>query len=125
MPQKLIQRFFLIFLIQCAAMLSALAQDNKALVGKWDMTSETGEDPVKWTLIIKETDGKLTGSLASEEGEMAANDFSYTDGVLKFKASHDGEDYAIELKLVAGKLDGTWSGGGNSGKTSGIKSTAP
>ena len=107
--------------VTCTVIFSALGQDYKPLVGKWDMTSETNDDPVKWTLVLKETDGKLTAILASDGGEQPAKDFSYADGVIKFKAPYQGEDYDIELKAVSGKLDGTWSGGGNSGKTSGIK----
>lgn len=46
----------------------SLAQDNAALAGKWNMTSETDGDPVHWTLLLKAVDGKLTGSLNVNEG---------------------------------------------------------
>ena len=121
MRQKLIQRILAVCLITCAVAFSALAQDYKSLIGKWDMTSETNDDAVKWTLVLKESDGKLAASLATDGGEQPAKDFSYADGVIKFKAPYQGEDYDIELKIVSAKLDGTWSGGGNSGKTSGTK----
>lgn len=121
MPKKTIQRIFAFCLLTCSAVLSLLAQDQKALIGKWDMTSETSEDAVKWTLVLKESDGKLTASLATDAAEQPAKDFNYADGVLRFKAPYQGEDYEIELKVISGKLDGTWSGGGSSGKTSGTK----
>jgi hypothetical protein len=103
------------------AVVSMLAQDYKDLVGKWSMTSETNEDPVKWVLVLKEADGKLAATLASEQGELPIKDVNYTDGVLKFKAPYHDVEYDIELKLMADKLVGTWSGDGNSGKTSGVK----
>jgi hypothetical protein len=121
MPQKLVQRMVAVFLLTCAVVVSALGQDYKTLIGKWNMTSETSVDPVKWTLVLKESDGKLAAFLATDGGEQPAKDFTYADGVLKFKAPYQGEDYDIELKVTTGKLDGTWSGGGNSGKTSGTK----
>jgi hypothetical protein len=101
----------------------AAAQDHSALIGKWNMTSETEGDPVHWTLVLKDADGKLTAAMASEQGEMVAKNFSYADGVLKFSVPYEGEDYMIELKLTDAKLDGTWSGGGGSGKTYGTKTS--
>jgi hypothetical protein len=121
MPHNLIQRLLALCLLTCLAAFSALAQDYKALLGKWDMTSETDADPVKWTLILKETDGKLTGSLSAGDQEVLVKNFSYADGVLKFKVPYEGQDYDIELKSAADKLVGPWSGDGNSGRTSGTK----
>jgi len=122
MAHKSIHYVFAICFAALIASVSLFAQDNKTLTGKWNMTSETdGGDPVTWTLIIKEADGKLMATLATDGGEQPAKDFTYADGVLKFKAPYQGEDYEIELKVTGEKLDGTWSGGGNSGKTSGTK----
>jgi hypothetical protein len=103
------------------AVVSALGQDYKALIGKWNMTSETNGDPVKWTLVLKENNGQLAAFFMTDEGERPAKDFSYADGVIKFKAPYQDEYYDIELKATKEKLDGTWSGGGDSGKTSGTK----
>ncbi len=121
MAQKAIQRLVIICVATFIALVSALGQDYKALIGKWNMTSETHEDPVKWTLVLKDDGGKLTALLATDEGEQPAKDFTFADGVLKFKAPYHDDYYDIELKAIAGKLEGTWSGGGDSGKTSGIK----
>lgn len=121
MAHQITRRVLAICLLTCLAVVSALAQDYKALIGKWNMTSETDSDSVNWTLVIKESDGKLAAFLSSDQGEMAAKDFTYVDGVLKFKAPYEGQDYDIELKATAEKLVGTWSGGGASGKTTGTK----
>jgi hypothetical protein len=112
----------------CAVMMvatavSALAQDYKALLGKWNMTAETDGDPVAWILVLKEDGGRLTAVLGTGEGAPAAKNFTYTDGVLKFKVPYQGEYYDIELKANGDKLQGKWSGAkGDSGKTSGVKS---
>jgi len=115
-------RLVLGFCVVAAMMaLSALAQDQKALLGKWNMTSETDGDPVAWTLVVKENDGQLTAVVGTDEGAPPVKDFTYANGVLKFKVPYQGEYYDIELKSNGEKLDGKWSGKGDSGKTSGIK----
>jgi hypothetical protein len=122
MAQEISRRFFALCLAIMVLAVSAPAQDYKPLIGNWNMTSESDGDPVKWTLILKESEGKLTADLGTEEGKQPAKDLTFADGVLKFKAPYQGSDYDIELKATADKLDGTWSGGGGSGKTSGTKS---
>ncbi len=122
MTHKKLHRLVAICLLTCLAAAALLAQDYKPLLGKWDMTSETDGDPVHWTLMFKETDGKLSATLVAGDNEVPAGAFSYTDGVLKFKVPYEGEEYDIELKSADGKLTGTWSGGGNSGRTTGTKS---
>jgi hypothetical protein len=114
-------------LIVCAVMMmatavSALAQDYKGLLGKWNMTAETDGDPIAWILVLKEDGGRLTAVLGTGEGAPAAKNFTYADGVLKFKVPYQGEYYDIELKANGEKLEGKWSGNGESGKTSGVKS---
>lgn len=99
--------------------LSAAEHDYKALLGKWSMTSETSGDPVQWTLLLKEKDGALAASLSSEDGEQPATDVSYRDGLLRFKAPYQGAYYDVELRGSGDKLQGTWSGGGDSGRSTG------
>jgi len=122
MTRKRIQGIFLFCVALAMAAVSARAQDYKGLLGKWNMTSETDGDPVAWILILKESDRRLTAALGTGEGAPAAKDFRYVDGVLKFKVPYQGEYYDIELKANGEKLEGKWSGKGDSGKTSGVKS---
>jgi hypothetical protein len=122
MTRKRIQGIFLVCIALAMTTVAARAQDYKSLLGKWNMTSETDGDPVAWILILKESDRRLTATLGTDEGAPAAKDFTYVDGVLKFKVPYQGEYYDIELKANGEKLDGKWSGKGDSGKTSGVKS---
>ena len=100
---------------------SLFAQDQQALLGKWSMTSETRGDLIRWTLVLKDVGGKLTAFLASGATGQLALGFTYVDGVLKFKAPYEGRDYDIELHPVGEKLQGSWSGAGDAGKTTGSK----
>ena len=121
MAGKLFQRTLAVCVLALLTAAFCLAEDHSAVVGKWNMISEAGEDSVPWTLVLKETDGKLGAILATEQGEQPAKDFSYDAGVIKFSAPYQGQDYEVQLKLVGNKLEGTWTGGSDSGKTSGTK----
>jgi len=122
MTHKRVRILLAFCVVACLAVVSLVAQDHKSLVGKWSMTSETEGDAIHWTLVLKDTDdGKLTASLVAGDNEVPAKDCTYTDGVLRFKAPYEGEDYDIELKADGDKLTGTWSGGGGSGRTTGTK----
>ena len=70
MTHKAVRRLCAFLLVAGLAVMSALAQDYKALLGKWNMTSETDGDAVKWTLSLKESDGKLAAFLATDQGEL-------------------------------------------------------
>lgn len=118
---KTLQRILGIALAIFVISLCIGAQDHSTLIGKWSMASESDDGTIAWTLTIKEEAGKLTGTLATDGPETPAKNLTFTDGVLKFVAPYQGADYDIELKLQADKLVGTWSGGGNDGKTTGAK----
>ena len=59
--------------------------------------------------------------MGSDEGESAAKDFKVEGSKIHLRAPYEGEEYDIDLKLVDGKLTGTWSGNGDSGQTKGEK----
>jgi hypothetical protein len=105
---------------------SLLAQTgNKPLVGTWNLVATTPDgDKVPFGLIIKEQDGKLTGTLKFDTDEGEAKDFSVADGVIKFQAPYQGNFYDIEMKLVEGKLTGKWHGTDSEGEISGTKAEA-
>jgi uncharacterized protein (TIGR03066 family) len=105
--------------------LDAKASDQD-LVGKWKMTSFSPDgDPIPWSLNIKEAGGKLAATLDTEnQGEVPANGFTVTGEKVHLKAPYEGEEYDIDVTLVDGKLTGTWSGNGDSGKTTGERAAA-
>lgn len=130
MPNTKLFRTVSVFAALLAAAFTLSAQSNtKAgdhdLVGKWKMMSFSPDgDPIPWSLNIKEADGKLAATLDTEnQGEAPARDFNVIGEKVHLKAPYEGEDYDIDLKLDAGKLTGTWSGNGDSGKTTGERAT--
>jgi hypothetical protein len=119
---KLIATSSLVFfaLVLCRGM--APAQEDSAVTGKWKMVSTTpdGAD-VHWTLSITYKDGSYSAMMGSQEGESAAKDFEVNGSKIHLRAPYQGEEYDVDLKLVNGKLTGTWSGNGDSGETKGEK----
>jgi hypothetical protein len=124
MSVSALRRFVVMTVVALVLAAYAFAENQAGLVGKWNMTSESTGDPLSWVLVIKEADGKLTGSLSSPDGEASVKELTYTDGVLRFKAPYQEQYYDVELKYTGNKLDGTWSGNGDSGRTYGTKAAA-
>ena len=119
---QVFRRTLSLTLISFLLTLALFAQNHDALLGKWKMTSESDNGPVEWALTLKDVDGKLAAFLVTDGAEAPAQNFTYSNGVLKFLAPYGGQDYTIELKSQGEKLEGTWSGGGSEGKTTGVKS---
>jgi hypothetical protein len=87
MAQEISRRFFVLCLAVMVLAVSAPAQDYKPLIGNWNMTSESQGDPVKWTLTLKESEGKLTADLGTEEGKQPAKDLTFADGVFEIQGA--------------------------------------
>lgn len=115
------RRFLALTLLSFLLTLALQAQNHDALLGKWKMTSETDNGPVEWSLTLKDANGKLAAFLVTDGSEIPAQDFTYSNGVLKFLAPYEGQNYNIELKAQGERLEGTWSGSGVQGKTTGVK----
>lgn len=109
--------------IASIACVSLYGQALKDFTGKWSMVSETDSEPVKWTLTVSGTADKPLVTLSTGEGQQPARDPKFHDGTLTFNVEYQGDEYTIALKYVDGRLDGTWSGSGNSGKTYGNKAS--
>ncbi len=121
--------FPVFFTFLCAVLLAACsmawAQSSSALAGKWKMTSVTSDgNDIAWTLSITNTDGKYAATVASADGETSVKDLRVNGNKIHFRTPYQGEEYDIDLTLQGDKLNGTWSGNGDSGQTKGEKAGA-
>lgn len=121
MPTTITRRLLAASFIGFLSCVCASAQRFDDILGKWSMTSDTDEQPVKWSMRVSGTASKPVAMLSTEEGEQPARDVAYSKGTLTFKVTYEGQEYTIDLKYMDGKLDGSWNGNGNSGKTTGTK----
>jgi hypothetical protein len=100
--------------------------DDSGLAGKWKMVAISPDgNEVPWTLTIAYADGKYSGTLNSDQGEVPAKDFKTDGTMVSMTTPYEGNDYEVKLKLIDGKLKGTWSGGGDSGDVHGEKAPNP
>jgi hypothetical protein len=116
---------FLLSAIVLPAKQAGSKSEAKALVGSWKMTSTTPDgDSISWTLRVNDSNGKLTAFITGVDGtEQPVKDLDTAEGKIRFKVPYQGEDYDINLTMDGDHLVGTWSGNGDSGKTSGVRST--
>ncbi|MGE5644559.1 MAG: hypothetical protein ACM336_02085 [Acidobacteriota bacterium] len=105
-------------LMLCAAFLAAAG----APLGRWEcISSAPGGGEVRWTLNVKEIDGKLVCTAGTEDGEVAVDDLKYENNVLTFKVPRADGAYDVTVKFNGDKLDGTWKGNGETGAIKGAR----
>ena len=102
--------------------------DHSSPAGAWKMVSETPDgDAIDWSLTVKRQDGgtwAITSATPGQQNELPAKDVAVTGDKIHFKTTYQDQDYDIDLTLTGDKLQGTWSGNGDSGKTSGTRKSS-
>ena len=84
------------------------------VTGKWSLSIETPQGPMTVAMVLKQEGTKVTGTLASPQGETAL-DGQFVDGALTFGITFEGGGGSMQLsfsaKLAAdGSLAGVMSG---------------
>jgi hypothetical protein len=92
------------------------------VVGTWECVSTTPDDAdLHWTLTVTESDGKLSATATGETGDSNLNDVTFDGKVLSFTATLDSGTYTVNVNVAGDKMEGTWSGAGDSGKVTGSR----
>ncbi len=99
----------------------AMAADHPA-VGTWQIVSktDTGEE-YTWKMVIKNEDGKLSGTLSGDMGDFPLADLKYENDTLSFKVQIEDQSYETEGKISGAKLEGTFKGAAGGGTVTGTK----
>ncbi len=98
------------------------AADASTFVGTWDCSSETSAgDEFKFTLTIREQDGKLSATAESEQGTIPISAIELGEEGATFKASVNDQDFVVKIKVNGSEMNGTWSGGDDNGTLKGAK----
>jgi hypothetical protein len=86
------------------------AADNPA-VGKWDCTAtDDAGQASNWTLVVKEDDGKLSGTLSGDPGEFDLADLKVDGNSFTFKVVVNDATYTVETTIDGNKLEGKYTG---------------
>jgi hypothetical protein len=97
-------------------------KDAKAnpVAGTWDCIAHGSvQGDVPFRLALEQNQDRLTGSISTEDGELAFTSASYNDGALSIVIATSDAKYAVNGKLDGDKLSGQWSKEGDSGKQGG------
>jgi len=89
--------------------------DSPSALGTWDIVAVTPEGEMPSVLTLSTVEGKVKAEIELGGSMRDVSDESLVDGVLSMKVVYDGTQYLVEGKIDGDAMDGTWSGGGNSG----------
>jgi hypothetical protein len=104
--------------------LAASSPTDNPMVGKWDCVSKDVSSPeIHWTLVVADTDGKLSGSLIADSGDQIP--------LLEPKLDGDTFTFRIDVnpscvvqakvKVTGKKFDGSFGCAEASGSLKGTK----
>ena len=97
--------------IGCATVLAA----ENPVAGTWKVVSR-GAEELNWTLIVKEQDGKLSGTLKGDLAEFELIDPKLDGDSFTFKVSPDDATTIAVAGKVSGKsMQGTFKGPNDEG----------
>lgn len=107
--KKLCLVFFSVFALMLLNSLSVQAEDkNKKLIGEWIyQVTEAPYGYEKGSLIFSKKDGKTTGLVKLETGELPLSELKIENDSIRFVAYIDGSPINVKLKLTENKLIGT------------------
>jgi hypothetical protein len=95
---------------------TAMAQGSDPVSGKYEGVAKSdamGDLPI--TVNLKNTNGKLSGSIETGQGSAAITDGTYADGKLKLKFDAGGTEGTVEAEFKDGVIKGKWELGGMGG----------
>ncbi len=119
-PNGLMRLFLTLHLIVVLA--AALAAAEKPVVGSWQCVSDSPDgEQYRWTVTVKETDGKLSGVISGAPGEYVMVEPRYENGTFSFKVQIEGQTYTVEAKIQGDRLEGVWKGVTSQGVIKGTK----
>lgn len=112
-------RLALVFLL--TGMILFAAAEN-SIVGTWQVVSDSPDgDQYRWTLAVKEVDGKLTGTLSGEPGQFPLIDLKSADDTFTCRVKVEGQTYGIEIRVSGARLEGSWKGASSQGFIKGTR----
>jgi len=109
----------LMALLLVSASAFAQSKDSKstdAMAGTYKGTGKsdaTGEFPL--SVDVKITNGKVSGTISSPQGDASITDGSYADGHITLKFDAAGNEGTVDAMFKDGKITGTWALAGING----------
>ena len=98
----------LVFGMMFAGIATSSTADNKSVVGTWNYTVSTApEGLTKGEVVIKETDGVLTGKVIFQDGNsIDLKNVKYEGTELSFNLYVESEYVSVKAKINGKKMEG-------------------
>ena len=107
----------LICLLACVPGFAA----GSAISGTWNLTADTADGEMRWTMVVKDDGGKLSGTASASQGDYTMEDPRLDGNEFSFKITFDGAVYRVSMVIDGSRVVGKWSGPSDGGKISGTK----
>ncbi len=88
---------------------------EKAALGIWDIVASTPDGPMPSVMTVTKVEGKLKAEIELGGMKRAVSDEALEGDLLTLKVQYEGVIYAIQGKIAADAMEGTWESSGNSG----------
>lgn len=80
------------------------------IAGKWNLTAKDPDgNDIKAQMVIKNEDGKLSGTVGTSEGTSPLKEVEFKDNVLTCKLTYGDTPVTLKLTLNGDTLKGDWS----------------
>ena len=110
LPEALLVSIAVLLLVPLAG-----AGDGAQALGTWDIVASTPDGDIPSVLTLSDVEGVFTAEIEIGGAKREVSDEALADGVLTLKVQYEGTLYDVEAKLDGDAMEGTWTGGGNSG----------
>ena len=110
-----IPRLIMAALVGAVLSVTAFAQQNPSVAGKYEGTAKTPGGDVQLTLELKEDGGKISGEVTSPHGSYNIVKAAMADGVLTIEAEGKGSKGKIVLRPRGDALVGDFTVDGQTG----------
>ena len=108
-------RLMMPMLLGAVLSMTALAQQNPSVAGKYEGTAKTASGDLQLTLELKEESGKVSGQITSPHGSYNIVKASMADGVLTIEAEGNGSKGKMVLRSKGDALTGDFTVEGQTG----------
>lgn len=94
---------------------------GSAISGTWSLTADTADGEMRWTMVVKDDGGKLSGTASASQGDYTLEEPKLDGNEFTFKITLEGAVYRVSMVIDGSRISGRWNGPSDGGKIGGTK----